>query len=256
MNATPYPDINLILHTLTTGIQQILPQKLAGLYLYGSLVWGDFDEAISDIDLLAAIHSELTDAELEALNRFHLHVVEHHPRWNDRLEIAYLSVKALQTFKTTSSPIAVISPGEPFHFKTAGKDWLINWYMVREKGVALVGPAPQTLIPSITGEEFIHAVKEHVNWWEHHIHEMRRRPQQAYAILTLCRALYACTSGEQASKRRAALWAQQMFPEWSSFINEALHWRESYRDEGVDHESTFPETLRFVQFIIAEIKRF
>jgi len=49
---TPYADVNELLELLSSGIHKILPDKLLGLYLYGSLVTGDFDTQCSDIDSL------------------------------------------------------------------------------------------------------------------------------------------------------------------------------------------------------------
>jgi hypothetical protein len=57
-----------------------------------------------------------------------------------------------------SSNDSLVSPGEPFHFKAAGKDWLINWYMVREADVTLCGPPPRAVIPKISQSEFVEAV--------------------------------------------------------------------------------------------------
>jgi predicted nucleotidyltransferase len=252
-NPTPYPDINILLKTLVSHIGTLLHSQLVGVYLYGSLVWGDFDETLSDIDLMVATTTPLNAEVFKALEQLHMEFITDHPRWKERIEIAYISVAALQTFKVESSHIAVISPGEPFHLKPAGIDWLINWYMVREKGVTLFGPAPDTLIPPISKAEFIEAVREQAKGWEHYIHQMRRRAAQAYGILTLCRALYACTFGEQVSKRHAALWAAEALPEWSEVIRNALVWREIYRDEEGDHEATFPQTLSFVEFMIARM---
>jgi predicted nucleotidyltransferase len=250
---TPYLHINAVLKGLVADISAVLSDTLMGVYLYGSLVWGDFDIAISDIDLLVALTEDLNENEFEAVAHIQHQFIQDHPEWNNLIEIAYYSVTALQTFKSHPSPIAIVSPGEPFHWKTAGKDWLINWYMVREKGVPLAGPSPRTIIPVITKAEFIQAVQEQAKGWEQYIHQMRRRPQQAYGILTLCRALYARTFGEQVSKRQAALWAEQALPEWSPLIHNALTWREAYQDEKVNHEATFPETVRFVHAIIAKI---
>jgi predicted nucleotidyltransferase len=253
MQITPYTDINELLDSLLSQIQTILNQKLVGVYLYGSLVWGDFDYESSDIDLLAATSSDIDDKEFNDLQQMHCDFVDAHKRWDDRIEIAYISIAALQTFKSRTSELAIISPGESFHRKEAGKDWLINWYMVQEKGLTLFGPAPQILIDTISKEEFIHAVQKQAKEWESWIYSMHTRKAQAYAILTMCRALYAYKNGEQVSKRQAALWAEKQLPQWSSLIKNALLWREAWRDETVDHNATFPETLRFVQFIIAQI---
>ena len=64
-NPTAYADINQLLELLLSSMQKILGEKLAGLYLNGSLVIGDFDPTISDIDLVAALASDLDDKEFE-----------------------------------------------------------------------------------------------------------------------------------------------------------------------------------------------
>ncbi|MBI5667457.1 MAG: DUF4111 domain-containing protein [Chloroflexi bacterium] len=253
MQPTPYPHVNDLLKRLLTDMQAILDAKLVGLYLYGSLVTGDFDDASSDVDLLAVVSADLTLPEFDALDRMQLNAVQQQPHWEHRLEIAYLSVKGLTTFKTQISPIAIISPGEPFHTKPAGREWLINWYMVREKGRTLYGPPPQTLIVPVSREEFVAAVREHVRMWRDWMGDFRTRPAQAYAIITLCRALYTCTCGEQVSKKQAAGWAADHLPEWSSLIQNALLWRKHWRDNTVDHDATLPETQRFVTMMIERI---
>ncbi len=253
MSITPHVEINDLLDDLLAQIQISLEQKLVGVYLYGSLVWGDFDQGSSDIDLLVATAADIDDQEFSDLHQMQLDIVDKYPYWNGRIEIAYLSTDALQTFKSRPSKIAVISPGEPFHFKETDKGWLMNWYMVQEQGRTLFGPAPTTLIDPISKQEFIQTVKEHVAGWGEWIYDSRARPSQAYAIITMCRALYTCNHGVQVSKRKAAEWAAQELPEWSGLINNALLWRSAWRDTNVDAVATFPETLRFVQFVIARI---
>jgi Domain of unknown function (DUF4111) len=249
MQPTTYPDVNALLDNLLPQMQQILGHKLVGLYLHGSLVTGDFDD-ISDIDLLAATASDIDQVEFDALNKMQGGLVLKHPQWENRIEIAFLSLRALKTFRTHRSPIGIISPGEPFHIVEAGKDWLMNWYMVREKGIALFGPPPRAIIDPISKDEFITAVKEHARAWRKYIDEARSRPGQAYAIFTMCRALYTCKHGEQVSKRQAALWAQKELPAWSSLIQNALLWRQNYRQQDVDHSATLAETRRFVNYVV------
>src|SRR5436189_78860 len=144
MQATSHPEINHVLDILLAQIQAILGKKLVGVYLYGSLVTGDFDTEISDIDVLAALSSEIDE------------------------------------------------------------------------------------------KEFRESVKDHTKSWGEWMNDMHTRPAQAYAILTLCRALYSYTYGEQVSKRKAAEWAQTALSEWSSLIQNALIWRDDKREEQVD----------------------
>lgn len=249
MTPTSYDDINRLLADLLARMQAILDRKLAGLYLYGSLVWGDFDPDISDIDLLAVTDGDIDRTEFGQLEKMHLELLEQYKQWDNRLEIAYYSTQGLQTFKTARSQIAVISPGEPFNLKDAGYDWLINWYVVQEKGRKLYGPDFKTLIEPISKEEFVLWVIQQVeDWCGYVVHTRDSRPYQAYTILTMCRALRAFETGEQVSKREAALWAQEHFPEKAGIIRKALEWRRDHRNRAIDHAATYPEAVNFVEF--------
>lgn len=246
-------EVDHIIAQIRERAAQILADQLSGLYLYGSLVTGDFDPEISDIDLLAVTSAPIDQRQFDALDQLHQAIAAEHPRWAGRIEIAYVAADVLRTFRTQASLIAVMSPGEPFHLKEAGRDWLINWWVVRNQGVALLGPAPQAAIGPIARAEFVRAVRDQAHEWREWIYHMTTRPAQAYAIVTLCRALYAFTNGEQASKLQAAHWAQAQLPEWAALIGQALQWRRAWRDEDVDHAATFPETVRFINAVADRI---
>ncbi len=83
----------------------MLGDGLVGLYLYGSMVTGDFDDHISDVDLLAVITAPLNEDEFRRLDAVHRSVEQHHPEWSDRIEIAYPSKEALATLKQARSSI-------------------------------------------------------------------------------------------------------------------------------------------------------
>jgi predicted nucleotidyltransferase len=251
MQLTPYPDIKSFLDTLLLQLKTILGERLIGVSLFGSLVWGDFEYGSSDIDLLVVTSSAITNTEFDKLDDMQQAFAKTSTHAKEgMIEIAYMSENALHTFKTQSSQIAIIGPGKPFHITDAGKDWLMNWYLVQEKALTLFGPPPKTLIAPTTREEFIQAVRDHANAWSNWTDGLHGRPGQAYAILTLCRAYYTSKNGEQTSKTRAAQWTAKAFPQWSTLIEIALKWREDWRTNQVDAEETVPETKQFVHFIL------
>lgn len=243
------PEVETVLNDLLARMRQVLGDQLVGVYLYGSLVAGGFDLAVSDIDLLAVTQDTLAPAELEQLHAMHDAVAARYPAWYDRIEVAYLSLSALKTFRTQVSPIAIISPGEPFHVKEAGADWLINWWVIRQQGEALYGPPAAAVIDPITDEEYLAAVQRQAQEWRTYVYEMTRRKSQAYAVLTLCRAYYAYTNRRQVSKQEAAAWAAAALPQWADVIHDAVAWRVAPTDDGVDHAATFDATVRFVNYV-------
>jgi predicted nucleotidyltransferase len=245
-------DIGALLARLTDEIWRNTNGTLVGLYVYGSLVTGDFDKDRSDIDLLGVVDPGVEGDTFGRLERMHARLVEDLPAWEDRIEAAYVPVAALRTFRTQTSQIAVVSPGEPFHLKDAGEDWLMNWYMVREVGATLYGPPPRALIPEISQSEFVAAVRVQAGTWKEWVYRMRTPGAQSYAVLTMCRALYTNTHGRQASKKRAGMWAKAYLPQWAHLIQQSLDWL-SERDDETDDNEGFHETVRFVHEVAARI---
>jgi hypothetical protein len=253
MLPTSYAHVNQVLGELLAGIQGVLGDKLVGLYLFGSLVTAGYDDGVSDIDLLAATTGDVDDEELESLRRMHRGFVRNHLEWEDRIEVAYLSVDALQTFKTQTSRLAIISPGEPLHVVEAGRDWLLNWYLVLEANVTLFGPPPGDIIVPISKDEYVEEVREHARTWGQGWGFLRDRGSQSYAVLTMCRALYTHRTGEYTSKAQAAAWAQHELPEWADLIQDALVSRSAPREQWAAPSATIQEAECFVDIVKREI---
>ena len=186
---TGFSDVDYLLSELVSALKVILNDNLLGIYVYGSLVWGDFDHAASDVDVVVALNDEITTKDFEGLDTFHTVLIQKFPVWNDRIEIAYASQTTLKNFKYKMSKIAVISPGEAFNIKNTGTDWLINYYLLQNQSLILHGPSPKSIITSISKREFItHVIKQAVEWKDWVVHTQHSLGYQYYAVLTLCRA--------------------------------------------------------------------
>ena len=257
MKPTPHENINNLLSSLLSNIQRVLGTKLVGLYLYGSATAGDFDQDLSDVDLLAAVQADITDKEFPELENMHNDFVQKYPKWKDRIEVAYYSLHGLKTFKNERSQIVVISPGEPLNIHDAGHDWLINWYVIQENGIALFGPHQSTLIPKISKDEYIEWVKKQTLLWQARINdfnEQTTRGSAAYAVYTMCRAMYAVRYGQQASKNNALAWAKKEFPQWASLLEAAEGWRKrQWKAKKDTIGSELPRVIEFVNFAIDQV---
>lgn len=247
MEPTSYAEVNDLLNELLTNIKDILDEKIIGLYLEGSLVLGDFDPKTSDIDLVAILESDINDLEFENLKKMHQDFVKKHPDWNDRIEVCYISKEAINSTKLKISDLVNISPGEPFHRMKSQKEWLMNWYLTREKSKTLFGLDPKEVINPISKEEFLDCVKDHVKSWGEWVGGMKNRYAQSYAILTLCRALYSYKNADQVSKFKAADWVKNKYPQFKNVINNALLWKKSGpKDKDDSDKSEYPKTVEFV----------
>ena len=71
-DVTPYPAINTVLTEWAEGLKRLLGKKIVGLYLSGSLAYGDFVPDRSDIDLQAVVQNPLTQDELGLVEQLHI----------------------------------------------------------------------------------------------------------------------------------------------------------------------------------------
>jgi predicted nucleotidyltransferase len=209
------PQVEDLVARIRDDIREAAGSALAGLYLFGSLVAGDFDVDVSDIDLIAVLTSDPSDDLLARLGRMHDALASGNPVWAGRIEVIYVSAAALSRWWEGIARMAVISPGEPFHVVEGGPDWVLNWYPARKSAITLFGPPVETFIPPISREAFQSAVRQHIRRFPSRVSDRDSLPGQAYAVLTMCRGWYTLCVGDQSSKVVAAAWAQREFPEWA-----------------------------------------
>jgi len=248
--ATIPPEVTELADQLLLAQRQVLGDQLLGLYLFGSATTGAFESGISDVDTVAVLVDEPSDTEIAALAVMHEHLARDRPDWADRVEVDYLSADAIAQFRSKSRPAARISPGEPFHRIQIDRRWITDWYQVLKNGIALYGPPPDEVFPPITTSELVDAVRAQLGDWPERISNASRPGQLAYAVLTLCRALRICSTGDSVSKKDAAVWARTEMPKFRRVIEDALAVR--YPDAGMTRQSqpNRPDVLRLCQVVI------
>ena len=252
-DATPWPEVDRAVERLLGGVVEAIGDDLVGLYLGGSLGLGGFDPASSDVDVLVAAARAVPEAAVERLRRLHgaLHA---EGGWAARLEVVYLPLATLRRFDprdTARYPFGGASDRE-FALGRQGPTWVLDRWVVREHGLVVAGPDPRELIDPIGPDELRAAVRaslagpwalegEDVAW-------LRPRNDQAFAVLSMCRALYALEHGTVVSKPVAAAWAsRRLGPPWPVMVERALAWRS---DRRVD-DRHLPETLELVARTVA-----
>lgn len=224
---TEHPACLPVLGALTRDIIDHLGGSLVGLYLYGSLVVGDFDDRRSDIDLLAVTRGPLSSEAEHAIAEMHHSLAQGYPEWRDRLEVGYFPATILRRYEPPLGDVHRISPGEPFHRTPALPHWLTDLYSVQEHGHVLHGSPVGAVLPPISPTRFRAAIQRVVAEWREWVVGVHERRHQAYVRLTMFRSLYSYQFGRQTSKVVAAEWFAAEFPEWSRDAEQALEWRRS-----------------------------
>ena len=166
----------------------------------------------------------------------------------------YIGVDALRSFRTSHGRLAVISPGEPFHLRDERpSEWIQNWYLVRETGVAWFGPDATSLIPPIAWPEFVAAIRRYAREIAGRSIDDVSPGQLAYNVLTICRALRAVETDSLSSKQEAAAWARERDPDRAWLIDAALRCRLSGGTIGFDDTDTRSGAVAFIRQVAERI---
>jgi Domain of unknown function (DUF4111)/Nucleotidyltransferase domain len=210
-----------------------LPCGVVGLYLTGSLAYGDFVPSRSDIDLQAVVRNPLTEDELKSIERLHREIEKRHPEWKGRIECSYVPLELMQQIMPPATPrpwwgFDTLYPQAP-----AGNEWIINHYILSRHGIALEGPDFNTLIPPIDIRDVRKAsARDLFQEWAPKIDDaawLSNSHYQSCLVLNLCRILHTVIDGEPGPKKIASQWAKATYPAWKDLIEEAERW--TYGDE-------------------------
>ena len=233
LSRTPYPDVNEVLNLLFADVQGILGNQLIGMYLFGSLANGGFDEH-SDIDILFVTETIMPDEMFSKLYKIHECVSSIDSPWAIQLEVSYIPKNALRLFDPTNNkhPHIDRGPGEKLHIMQHEADWIVQRYILRKRGITITGPDPKILIAPVSPADLRWAVSDILhNWFRQFLDDpdrLKSRGYQSYTVLTLCRILYTYEHGEIVSKPAAMEWVKQnLSKEWIGLIDRAWSGRQA-----------------------------
>jgi hypothetical protein len=105
------------------------------------------------------------------------------------------------------------------------------------------------VLPRIEARHVASVVRSHLSQWPSWVQESHHPGQQAYAVLTVCRAVATLDTGRQLSKRAAADYALGRLPQWASLIEWSRDWW--YADGSDEDPDRLAEVSRFVTEVSA-----
>lgn len=252
---TPYPEVNTLLQELLTSVQTILASHFIGMYLEGSLANGDFDED-SDIDFVVVTDEEISGNLFSALQAMHARIAAIDSEWAIQLEGSYVSQAALRRYDPELDLHPNLERGRDERLKMVRHDdtwgWMIHRYLLRERGITLVGPPPQTLIDPILPDDLRQAMRTILHGWATQIlndrNRLNTRGYQSFTVLSLCRILYTLQFGDIVSKRKAARWVKETTGEkWSALIDQT--WIGRHHPQEVASPDEINQTLDLIRYV-------
>jgi hypothetical protein len=246
---TPFPEIDEVLIDIAQRIKDTLGDNLAGIYLFGSLTYGDFNLGRSDIDLMTLVNRPLTTDEVKKVLVLHRQVETVYPQWLHRIENSFTPTSMLGNTQPPLQPRPYYNDGEIWDAQY-GNEWIINLYLLDKHGITLAGQDIHELVKSIDIKDVQEACKRDLlQEWEPKLRDpewLDNSHYQSYLVLNLCRILYTIQNSDARSKKVSAQWVKSTYPQWQDLIDTASSWH-----YGMDMRKQ-AEALEFLKFVIGK----
>ena len=190
-----------------------------------------------------------TETNFAALKEMHARLRGGPLAWSLKLEGGYLPKKYLRRHDPAHAPVPWLGVDGHFALERLGSDWIIQRWILREKGLPVFGPPLKEMIDPVSVEELRGAVRSSLlEWWSPPFPSPDRflsSEYQAYAILTMCRSLYVLENGRVASKPQATRWAMETLQDpWRALIASAKSWKPGVVFDRRD------DVTRFIQYTL------
>lgn len=226
------------LEALDAGLRELLGANLQGMYVCGSLAFGCYNPARSDVDVLV-------------LTRRRMAAETHRPvsdllRGLSRVEITFVSRADLDPWRYPCPFDYHFSHSSEVH-DGEGIDLAAEIANARARGVALVGAPPAEALPAVPEEDYLDCLVRDIHWARERIDRI-----PSYAVLNCCRTLAFARTRVIMSKSEGGEWGLRELPsDFAALIEQALT---AYRSEpGVGDDFDMAEVRRFSQWVEATL---
>ena len=247
-------EIDQILNDYLIAIKSALLEKLIGVYLTGSLSYGDFVIERSDIDLLVVVSNKLSIEEIELLRKLHNDIEVKYPSWKERIECSYTPIYMLDEILPPKEPRPWIGSGVLYPEAPYGNEWIINSYLLQEYGIPIYGKTYKELLTKAIDivevqkacvRDLFKEIEPRIN----NQSELSDSHIQSYTVLNICRIIYTVFNAKVGSKVVSAKWVKEEFcPEWTNLISKSENWK-----YGEDMNS-ISKVVEFINFAVGKIK--
>jgi len=212
-------------------INQELPGLIKVCYIEGSIALGGFNARLSDIDFLLVLDRTISMAEIETLRRIHRAIEQAYPE--REFQGTYLPVAAWPLFADPNeargqSYFDLLQPYKRFEVDS------VEGWILKHKGIALIGPDPQSLPFSVDWKVLIQKMRENLNtFWASYTRNPARMAALLidwgiqWTVLGVLRQFYSFREGSITTKTKAGEYALTCLPsKWHRLIQEAIDIRE------------------------------
>jgi len=143
-----YEEIDNLLQKLHLQIQSILKNQFIGMYIGGSLANNAFNCATSDIDCYIITANNLSENMIRKIDEMHAKFYSSKVKFAKKIEASYIPKKDLLDFDPQGMR-PYFNEGR-YYLAHYGNNYLIELYVLREKGILISGPDIKSLIKEIS----------------------------------------------------------------------------------------------------------
>lgn len=224
------PEVAEVVSRLLHAVDAARPGLVAGLYLCGSVAYGDFCPGTSDVDFLSLLSRRPDADDVRALAGAHEQVAGSGPT----LDGSHLTAEQFAAGPDASGRV----PGSTAEgFGAAGRAGLcpVTWHELRDGGVVVRGPEVETL--GAWHDDGALREYSRINleqYWVPRLRALRAAPAGQVArpqtiqwhVLGVTRLHYLLGTGRQTSKSGAGYYALARFEErWHPIVSTSLQVR-------------------------------
>lgn len=250
------PSIQPLLEAYLGALDR-LHSHFYGIYVYGSVALGAFDQRESDIDILALTEGQWTPRELKQLRALHNGLV-HDYKLGKRRAVLYVPSHDLGKIIAEIEPYPYAADGK-FHPSGHSDLNAVTWWLVKHKGIALLGPEPAALPLAVAWADVMEAMRYNLNrYWA-------SKAQRSivfllddwivFGVTTLCRILSTIEDGVITTKPRAlVVWRERLPARFRPLLDEAVRIR-THASQPPIYRSPFKRRAAMLAFVEYAIKR-
>ncbi len=209
-----------------------LRARISGIYLYGSVALGAFEELASDIDIVALTQGEWSPSELAQLEALHAQLQRAYPL-GKRLEVfyipfGYLGMMRPEHSKGALAPYPAAHDGGKFSPATYEGLNAVTWWILKHQGISLLGPESAALPLHVTWQDVLSDMRYNLNVYVarkmKHPYVFWHDVAVEFALTNMCRILTTIEEREIISKSASLTrWRTRLPERWQPLLDEA--WR-------------------------------
>lgn len=244
--------IKNIVADVSYKINQMIGDNMIGIYLFGSLVLGDFDENFSDIDLMIVLKSNINKDEFEKIKDLQKYIAEKYSRFGtDGIEMIFVSTDTINNYLNKKTYLTAVAPGNPLETIICKPEFLIYFYIVKNYGETVLGTPKEEVFSKISITDFVNmsnsVALENIPYWNEACKKTLH--EQFYAVITLCRALYIKENKTYPSKLEAKNWAKNKYLNFKDIVEYAWNQRGKWKEtDRPTDEHKYQEIIEFFGF--------